>query len=176
MSTLGLLSHQVVVHLPGVCHHDPAALSRQGSLYVLHPETGQAVSVLDHDGDNRCVGQQAGELGGPPVHPRADLAHHIGDGHALGGGPFARACHLRVEVGSLVMGGDSGVDDRPPVWFALAAWHVHEDRPRRGLGSRDRKLAVPEPPPCGLVVDTFLLSPLGELHTRGIRHMFVDVQ
>ena len=52
---LGHVPHQVIVHLALVDHEDAPSLGRQGSLYVLEAEAGQAVPVLDHDGRGRRV-------------------------------------------------------------------------------------------------------------------------
>jgi len=151
---LGHVPYQIVIDLAFVYDHHPGSLRRQCRFKVFDPESGQAVPVLDDNGRDAGVGQQAGQLAPPAVHPRADLGHYAVDCHARSGDPLGEPGHLSVEVASLIVTGDTSIDDGTPGAGLRPSGDLNQDRPRRGADSGHRKLSISEPPPGGLVVNS----------------------
>ena len=59
--------------------------------------------MVDHDGRDIGVGEQAGQLAPLAVHARPDLGHYAVNCHARSGGPLGEPSHLTVEVAPLVV-------------------------------------------------------------------------
>lgn len=166
------VTDQVTVNLPGIDRNDFPALRRQRRLEMLDPETGQPASMLDHHRRGRGVRQQSGKLASFPLHARPDLDHPLIHRQTVPSHPLRQPGHLPVKVAPLVKRQHLRIEHRPTLVRRTSRCHLDQERARRGPHCRDRQLAVTEPPPRRLIVNTFPSRPLRQPHTNGIAHTF----
>jgi len=104
VSTIGEVSHQVVVDLALLAYHQPTTLGSQRRLHVLHAEASQALAVLHHDHGDRTVRQQSFQLAARPIQARAHLAHRRAHGKSLPSRPRRQPPDLALQVLPLIRG------------------------------------------------------------------------